>query len=59
MFSLDPALRKIRHSDLYIPTDEAPDAVPHPLRVGEYMTVTERDGRPLAFLVSLCERIAA
>jgi len=31
----------------------------HPLRVGEYVTVTERDGTPLAFLISLSEPLAA
>lgn len=27
----------------------------HPLRSGEYVTVTERDGTPLCFRVSLCD----
>jgi hypothetical protein len=30
----------------------------HPLRVGEYVTVTERDGTPIAFQVTLCEALA-
>lgn len=33
MFSLDPALRKIRHSDFHIATDEAPDAAPEERRL--------------------------
>lgn len=31
----------------------------HPLRVGEYVTVTERDGTPLAFEISLCKALEA
>jgi len=30
----------------------------HPVRVGEYVTITERDGTPLAFEISLCQPIA-
>ncbi|MFN6935644.1 MAG: AAA family ATPase [Tsuneonella sp.] len=33
MFSLDPALRKIRHSDFHIATDKAPDAAPEERRL--------------------------
>jgi len=29
----------------------------HPLRVGEYVTVTERDGTPLAFEIALCQAL--
>jgi hypothetical protein len=29
----------------------------HPLREGEYVTVTERDGTPLAFEISLCQAL--
>lgn len=29
----------------------------HPLRVGEYVTVTERDGTPLTFEVSRCDAL--
>ncbi len=29
----------------------------HPLRIGEYVTVTERDGTPLAFEISSCEEL--
>lgn len=29
----------------------------HPLRVGEYVTVTERDGAALAFEISLCQAL--
>lgn len=30
----------------------------HPLRLGEYVTVTERDGKPLCFRITRCEALA-
>ncbi|MEP7005752.1 MAG: hypothetical protein ABI810_07200 [Sphingomonas bacterium] len=30
----------------------------HPLRLGEYVTITERDGTPLCFRVSRCDALA-
>ena len=30
----------------------------HPLRLGEYVTITERDGKPHAFRITECETLA-
>jgi hypothetical protein len=45
----------------YAPGDEDDEPIfhleTHPLRLGEYVTITERDGSALCFRVSLCDQL--